>query len=443
MTGPASPFYKALIESGLGTNISPVSGFEDHTRETNLTIGLQNTGEEDFEKVLETIDETLKRVAKEGFDQEKIEAVLHSYELGLKHKSANFGMNLIMSMTPYWNHAESPLEYLEVNKTVKWFRATLAADPTFLQDLITTHLLENPHKLAQTMQPDAAHKEREEEKERMLEEQLRNSLGEEEKRELREKCLALAKQQEEKEDAACLPSLKVADIPYMVPVTELQQLELGGAPVQLCHQPTNEVSYFRALLDTSAVPDDLRPLLPVFASVVTKLGAAHLDFRAFDTAAELRTGGLSASTHVQEDQADLSKVTQALLITSHCLDRNVDRMYELWQHVFSSVHWQDSNRLATLIKMSATGAANGLAQNGHRYFETMLFIIKMDLELQTQLDNIKTDIMRATIHKVMCSIPQVRDGVCCLLPLSCRQAERAVLRHVAPQLAQTAQSRRC
>ena len=63
MTGPASPFYKALIESGLGTNISPVSGFEDHTRETNLTIGLQNTGEEDFEKVLETIDETLKRVA--------------------------------------------------------------------------------------------------------------------------------------------------------------------------------------------------------------------------------------------------------------------------------------------------------------------------------------------------------------------------------------------
>ena len=80
-----------------------------------MTIGLQNTGEEDFEKVLETIDETLKRVAEEGFDQEKIEAVLHSYELGLKHKSANIGMNLIMSTTPYWNHAGSPLEYLEVN----------------------------------------------------------------------------------------------------------------------------------------------------------------------------------------------------------------------------------------------------------------------------------------------------------------------------------------
>ena len=31
----------------------------------------------------------------------------------------------------------------------------------------------------------------------------------------------------------------------------------------------------------------------------------------------------------------------------------------------------------------------------------------------------------------------------CLLPLPCRQAQRAVLRHVAPQLAQTAQSRRC
>ena len=107
-----------MIESGLGSTLSPASGFEDHVRETNLTIGLQNVAEGDVDEVVRVIEATLERAAEEGFEQEKVEAVLHSYELSLKHKSANFGMNLIMSMTPYWNHAESPLDFLEViNKT--------------------------------------------------------------------------------------------------------------------------------------------------------------------------------------------------------------------------------------------------------------------------------------------------------------------------------------
>ena len=257
-----------------------MAGFENHVRETNLTIALQNVAEEDVEKILETIEETLKKVVEEGFEEEKIEAILHSYELSLKHKSASFGMNLIMSMTPYWNHAESPLDYLEVNKTVKWFRATLAADPTFLQDLVSTHLLANPHKLVQTMVPKPEHQEQEEQQFKALEVELGSKLKEEDKKELIEKCTELAKQQDAVEDASCLPSLKVlvtststcytyshicqvSDIPLCLPSTEIQQLVLQGVKVQLAEQPTNEVSsinfslqlrFFFALLGFSTMP---------------------------------------------------------------------------------------------------------------------------------------------------------------------------------------------
>jgi Zn-dependent M16 (insulinase) family peptidase len=368
MGGPASPFYKALIESGLGSNFSPVSGFEDHIKETNLTIGLQNVAEEDIEKILTTIDETLHAVVEEGFEAEQVEAVLHSYELGLKHKSANFGMNLIMSMTPFWNHAERPMDYLQVNERMDWFRGALAAEPGLLQRLVRERLLANPHKLVQTMVPDLEHSDREQEQFRLLEQGLRAGLTDVEDAAIRQKCVELAQLQDVQEDMSCLPSLRVADIPLHLPATELQHFALAGqVPVQVAVQPTNGVSYFRALLDTSAVPADLQPLLPVFASVLTKLGAAHLDFRALDTAAELRTGGLAASMHVQEDKDDLAKVTQALLLSSHCLDKNIEPMFELWQHVLCATHWQDTARLATLLKMQATGAANGLAQSGHKY----------------------------------------------------------------------------
>ena len=43
-------------------------------------------------------------------------------------------------------------------------------------------------------------------------------------------------------------------------------------------------------------------------------------------------------------------MTQGVLLSSHCLDRNIPAMLELWRHVFTSVHWKDTARLATLVR---------------------------------------------------------------------------------------------
>ena len=368
--GPGSPFYKSLIESGLGSNFSPVSGYEDHTKETNFTIGLQNIKHEDTEKILQVIDETVDKVIEEGFDEEKIEAVLHSYELSLKHKSANFGMNLIMSMTPFWNHAENPLNFLEVNQTVNWFKEQLAKDPKFLQNLVRQYMKENKHKLVQTMNPVENYSELEQQQFDKLEQKMRETLTESDKEVIHSKCLDLQKMQNEKEDASCLPTLKVADISSDYLKTVLQQTSLCNTPVQVSAQPTNEVSYFRALIDISTLPPDLKPYLPIFTSVLTKMGAAHLHYADLDTAVELRTGGLTATCHVQEDADNLNKHVEAILLSSHCLDRNIDSMFDLWANIFSDPHWHDTNRLSQLLKMSATNTLNGIAGSGHRYAMT-------------------------------------------------------------------------
>ena len=39
--GPSAPFYKNLIESGLGSAFSPVSGYDSYTKDTAFTVGLQ------------------------------------------------------------------------------------------------------------------------------------------------------------------------------------------------------------------------------------------------------------------------------------------------------------------------------------------------------------------------------------------------------------------
>ncbi len=56
-------------------------------KDTSFTVGLQNIAPEDVDKVVDIIEDTLASVEAEGFPPERIAAVLHSYELSLKHRS--------------------------------------------------------------------------------------------------------------------------------------------------------------------------------------------------------------------------------------------------------------------------------------------------------------------------------------------------------------------
>jgi len=369
-SGPSAPLYQALIETGYGSNFSPVTGYEDHTRDTNFTVGLQNINQNDTEVILKAIDDTIDKVIEEGFDQERIEAVLHSYELSLKHKSANFGVNLIMSLTPFWNHADSPLNYLEVNEAINWFKQELSKNPTFLQDLIRKYMKENDHKLIQTMSPVEDFNESEQKQFDKLEQELRQNLTQTEKKEIHDKCKELQRMQMEKEDVSCLPTLHVSDISAEYKPTVMESVTLADTPVLYTCQPTNEVSYFRSMIDTSRLDEELKPFLPVFAMVLAKMGAGHLGYADLDTAVELRTGGLSATCHVAADPSDTCRHVESLLLSSHCLERNTEQMFQLWQMIFSSVHWDNETRLSQLVKMTASQAINGVAQAGHRYAMT-------------------------------------------------------------------------
>ena len=58
--------------------------------------------------------------------------------------------------------------------------------------------------------------------------------------------------------------------PGGVPVQLFMCHSPGGVPVQLCAQPTNGVTYFRAVSDLGSLPAHLEPYVPLFCNVVTK-----------------------------------------------------------------------------------------------------------------------------------------------------------------------------
>ncbi|XP_069314747.1 presequence protease, mitochondrial isoform X5 [Eulemur rufifrons] len=270
IAGPNSPFYKALIESGLGTDFSPDVGYNGYTREAYFSVGLQGIAEQDIGTVRSLIDSTVDEVVEKGFEDDRIEAVLHKLEIQMKHQSPSFGLALTSYIASCWNHDGDPVELLQLGDLLVKFRQRLKDNPKFLQEKVKQYFKNNQHKLTLSMKPDDKYHEKQAQMEAEKLRQMVGSLSPEDKQLIYKKGLELRAEQSKPQDASCLPALKVSDIEPTTPVTELHVvLAAGDTPVQCCAQPTNGVVYFRAFSSLNSLPEELRPYVPLFCSVLT------------------------------------------------------------------------------------------------------------------------------------------------------------------------------
>ncbi|KAM3866382.1 presequence protease, mitochondrial [Diretmus argenteus] len=367
ISGPNAPFYKALIEPKLGSDFSSVVGYDGSTKEASFSIGLQGMAEEDIEKVKHIINQTIDDIISVGFEEEHIEALLHKIEIQMKHQSTSFGLSLASYIASCWNHDGDPVELLQISDSVAKFRRALEDNPRFLQDKVQHYFKENTHRLTLTMSPDDAYLEKQAKAEEEKLQKKIQALSDSDRKEIYEKGLELLAVQSQTQDASCLPALKVSDIEPTIAATPVAMGTAGRVPVQYCEQPTNGMVYFRAMCSLNTLPEDQKLYVPLFCSIITKMGCGALDYRQQAQQMELKTGGMSVSTQVIPDSTHLDMYEQGVLLSSSCLERNLPDMFRLWSDIFNSPHFNDEERLRVLVMMSAQELANGISYSGHRY----------------------------------------------------------------------------
>uniref|UniRef100_A0A4W5LZS5 Pitrilysin metalloproteinase 1 n=1 Tax=Hucho hucho TaxID=62062 RepID=A0A4W5LZS5_9TELE len=305
-----------------------------------------------------------------GFEEERIEALLHKIEIQMKHQSTSFGLSLASYIASCWNHDGDPVQLLKISDSVTQFRQALKDNPRFLQEKVVHYFKDNTHRLTLSMSPDEAYLEKQVKAEEEKLQKKIQALSENDKKDIYEKGLELLSIQSKTQDASCLPALKVSDIEPTIAVTRVEMGTAGGVPVQYCEQPTNGMVYFRAMCSLNSLPEDLKLYVPLFCSVITKMGCGGLDYRQQDQQMELKTGGMSISTSVNPDYSNMDMYEQGVLLSSSCLERNLPDMFHLWSDIFNSPHFDDEERLRVLVMMSAQELANGISYSGHMYAMT-------------------------------------------------------------------------
>ena len=376
LDGYGSPLYRALIESGLGPDWSPNTGFDSSGKVGIFSVGLNGVKEADVPKVKDAIVSALRDVRRNGFDRSKVDGLLHQLELGLKHKTAHFGMGLMQRLKPGWFNGVDPFDALAWDETVSAFKASYAQEG-YLEGLLDKFLL-NDNNMTFTMEPSPTYGDElaAEEATRLvskISEVTTEAGGEDKAREqLKQQELELLDVQEQarNQDLSCLPTVHVKDIPRQMELKPTTDTVIKDVKVQWRQAPTNGLTYFRAINTFNGLPDELRMHIPLFTDSIMRLGTKDKTMEQLEDLIKLKTGGIRASYYSSTSPMDAQSYSEGMSFSGYALDRNVPQMYELLRTVilesdFDSV--EAESKIRQLLQGDASGAINNIASSGHSY----------------------------------------------------------------------------
>lgn len=366
---PAAPLYQALINSGLGSNIVPGSGYQDENRSTYFAAGLQGTDPDQTNAIEQLILETLRKIAETGFSRERIEGVIHRLEFSHREISGDrypYSLGLLMRMIGPWLHADDPLTPLNIEKNLDRLRSELDKGP-FFEDCIRRFMLNNPHRVTLTLYPDETLGQKQNEQIATKLKGIAEKLSATEKLAIVEESAALKQSQETIEDISCLPTLTLADIPEEEEETPCRQTTLVGQPVFLFPQPTNGIGYFTAHFPTSTIPAELMRLIPLFCSVITQMGAAGHSYVEMAERMEAETGGLQFFTEIQDNPSEADSFTAVVGVRGKALIRKQEQLFDILADYCTAADFADIKRLRTVLLQILTSFENSIPGSGHLY----------------------------------------------------------------------------
>lgn len=367
LNGTSAPMHKALIDSHIGSDYSANTGYSPYTRQATLSVGLQGMADKDIPLVEQRVNETFAHVAEKGFESKRIEAALAGVELAYKHKTADFGLSLMKSISTGWFHGVNPVEYLKVSENVARLRSDIEGG-NFFERMVDSYFSNSSHKLKYVMLADPKHNQGLDQREHEMIQSKLATLSISDLKTIDEKNKVLEEEQMKKEDLSSLPTLTLNDVSKDAGRYAIDMGVAGECvPVQWRTTSTNGISYFRAINDVRDKYPELRPYLPLFCHALTYLGTSKRDMSEIETDIGLHTGGISFSPFVNTDLTHLGHIEAGISFGSHCLDQHIEPMYHLLLELVRETNFDNTNRLKALLSSLSTNMFNDVANTGHAY----------------------------------------------------------------------------
>ena len=362
----AAPLQRVLEGSSLGHAPSPLCGLEDSNREMAFACGLEGSNPGSEAAFEQEVLNVLREVAEQGVPKERLEAVLHQLELSQREISGDsfpYGLQIILGALSPMLHGGDPIALLDLEPVLKNLRERIE-DPDYFKSLVSKLLLNNPHRVTLTMQPDQKF---ESVRDALVKKELaqkKSALDESSATDIIKRAEALKQRQMQKDDESILPKVGIEDVPLHLSFPASKTCG-DNSNVTCYQQGTNGLVYEQVVIDLPELTDAEKQLLPIYTNIVTEVGVGESTYLDVQNRQSATTGGVSAFTAVKGGIEDEQQVKGVIVFSGKALSRNHEHLSELLAETIEAVRFDEADRVQEMVAQMRAKREQSVTNSGH------------------------------------------------------------------------------
>lgn len=368
VSAPGAPIRQALIDAGIGQDV--YGSFEDGMLQPFFSIVAKNANEEDQERFVTIIEETLQELVKEGLNQDALLAGINSTEF--RFREADYGqfpkglLYGLQCMESWLFDDKKPFIHLECLDTLQFLREQM--NTGYFEKLIQKYLLDNTHGAVVTVVPKKGlNKVRED----ALAEKLaayKATLSPEEIKKLVEQTHHLHQYQEEPsadEDLRKIPMLGRKDMRKEAMLFHNEEMKAGNIPVVMHEIATNGIDYMTLMFECGDIPQEDIPYLGLLKSVLGYVNTSNYEYADLANAINIYTGGISSGISVYPDLQKTGSVCVKYEVRIKVLENNLKDAMALVDEILTTSDLEDTKRLGEIIAQVKSRLQVNLSSSGN------------------------------------------------------------------------------
>lgn len=364
---PGAPLKQALLDAGIGKDI--LSSYDNGIMQPVFSIIAKDANGEQKDKFLQVIRGTLEEIIQNGLDEQALRGAINSFEF--KYREADFGsypkgLMYGLQMLDSWLYDDEKIfSHIMANDTFAFLKKKIGTG--YYEDLIRKYIVDNSHSTMVMIRPKVNFASEEEEATKKKLAAYKESLSQEEIKQMIEDTKALWAYQEEpstQEELASIPMLTRADMEKKIRPLYNKEMEIQGIKVLHHDVYTNGIGYIKFVFDMDEIRD-LGPYVSLLTTVLGYMNTKKHSYLEFANETNIYTGGILAdcNTYVQHGQVDSFVAT--FEVRTKVLYENIGKAFGLMQEMIFETDFSDSKRLKEIISEARSRMRMKINRNGH------------------------------------------------------------------------------
>ena len=364
---PGAPVKQALVESGLAKDLT---GGCMTSMDNIFTFVAVGANEEDKDKIVEVMEDTLRGIVRDGLDKDALRAALNIYEF--KYREADYGghskgLFYGLDILESWMFDElHPFTLIDADNVFIYLNSVV--ETGYFETLIEQFILENNHKVILTLAPEAGLTKKTEEELKTKLAEYKASLSEKQLQDIIDETKALLKYQSEPssvEDMEKIPMLKLEDINKESPRIEYQVKELSDVKIIYSELFTNNIAYATVSFNTANISEELLPYVGLLSKILGYIDTDNYSYVALNNMINMHTGGLDIATLIYRDAKVNEKYELRFEASIKVLYDKLPKAFEIMEEVLLHSKLDDVKRLKEIVEELKASLSSKVGNSGH------------------------------------------------------------------------------